>query len=121
MYMEVLTEQDYRIADENGIERLLVYRRVNECGWSVERAITEDVNEKHRPTGAWDRWKEIAEENGVSHQLFRTRLSRGKTEEEAAFEPPRKPRGRVIAKDVLDIPYLTARRAMDCGVMMSAR
>lgn len=113
MYQEVLTENDYRIADENGIERLLAYRRVNECGWSVERAITEDVNDKHRPTGAWERWKQIAEKNGVSHQLFRTRLSRGKSEEAAALEPPRKPRGRAIAKDVLDIPYLVARQTMD--------
>ena len=120
MYREVLTEQDYRVADENGIERLLVYRRVNECGWDVERAITEEVNDKHRPTGAWDRWKQVAQKNGVSHQLFRTRLSRGKTEEEAAFEPPRKPRGRAVAKDVLDIPYLTARQTLDCGVNIHA-
>src|SRR5690606_7631526 len=104
MYMEVLTEQDYRIADENGIERLLVYRRVNECGWNIERAITEGVNEKHRPTGAWDRWKEAAEQNGVSHQLFRTRLSRGKSEEEAALEPPRKSRGRSVTKDPYIVP-----------------
>lgn len=117
MYQEVLTEQDYRIADENGIERLLAYRRVNECGWNIERAITEGVNEKHRPTGAWERWKEAAQRNGVSHQLFRTRLSRGKSEEEAACEPPRKPRGRAVTKEVLDVPYLTARQSMEYEVM----
>ena len=106
MYPEVLTEQDYRIADENGIDRLLVYRRVIECGWCVERAITEEVNEKHRPTGAWDRWKEVALKNGVSHQLFRTRISRGKTEAEAACEPPRRARGRSVARETFGMPHL---------------
>lgn len=115
MYRDVLTDHDYSIAQANGIDRLLVYRRVNEHGWDIERAISEQVNEKHRPTGAWDKWKELAQRNGVSHQLFRTRLSRGKTEEEAACEPPKRARGRAVARETFNIPHFNY--APEYGVM----
>lgn len=105
MYRDVLTDNDYSIAQANGVDRLLVYRRVNEHGWDIERAISEQVNEKHRPTGAWGCWKQIATENGVSHQLFRTRLSRGMTESEAAQTPPRKARGRAVVRETFNIPH----------------
>ena len=82
-----LTEMDYAVAERNGIERLLVYRRVFECGWDAERAINEPVNEKHRPTGEWDKWKGIAV---VSHNTYRVRRSRGMSEEAAALTPKRR-------------------------------
>ena len=89
--MTFISEAEYKVAEANGIDRMLVYRRVNEQGWSNERAITEEVNEKHRATGAWKRWEHMAV---VTYQNFRTRLSRGMSEEMAALTPPRKARGR---------------------------
>lgn len=114
---DYLTEQDYKVAAEHGLERILVYRRVYECGWEVERAVTEPVNEQHRATGAWKQWEHIAI---VTYQNFRTRLSRGWSEQEAALTPPRKPRGRTVSRDALDMPYLVARQAIGEGVMMDA-
>lgn len=114
---DYLTENDYRVAKENGLERILVYRRVYECGWDVERAITEPVNEQHRATGAWEQWKNIAV---VTYQNFRTRLSRGWTEEEAALTPARKPRGRAVERDVFDLPYLIAAQGAMNGVVVDA-
>ena len=81
-----ISESDYQTAEANGIDRMLVYKRVNECNWKLERAITEPVNDKHRATGAWKRWEHIAV---VTYQNFRTRLSRGMSEETAALTPPR--------------------------------
>jgi len=82
-----LTEWHYAEAEQNGIERLLVYRRVIECGWDTERAIREPVNEKNRPTGEWEKWKGIAV---VSHSTYRVRRSRGMSEEAAALTPIRR-------------------------------
>lgn len=95
----------YRVAAENGLSRDLVYGRINESSWDAERAVTEACNEKHRATGAWERWKDIAV---VNYQLFRTRLSRGKTEEQAALEPAKKARGRAVAKEQIDLALLAA-------------
>lgn len=82
-----LTECDYKIANENGIDRLLVYRRVYECGWEIERAITERVNDKYSPTGEWHKWKDVAV---VSHGTYRVRRMRGMTEAEAALTPKKR-------------------------------
>lgn len=107
-----LTEDKYEIAEENGISRKVVFRRVVENGWDITRAITEPVNTKHHPTGAWERWQHVAV---VSYQNFRTRLSRGWTEAEAALTPARKPRGIGVRK-AQDFAYLYA--AMDREVAL---
>lgn len=98
---DYLTEEDYETARKNGIHYNLAYNRVYVYGWEPERAITEPPFEMNKPTGEWDDWKEVCEQNGVSHQLFRTRKSRalkkGMTDEQAAFyaayEPVKKARG----------------------------
>ena len=92
--MNFISEAEYQTAEANGIDRMLVYRRVNEQGWDNERAITEPVNDKHHATGAWKKWEHIAV---VTYQNFRTRLSRGMSEELAALTPPRKARGRACS------------------------
>lgn len=112
---EFLTESDYRIAAENGLDRSLVYRRVNDIGWSIERAIMEPVHQEHRATGAWERWKDVAV---VNYQTFRTRLSRGKSEEMAALTPAKKPRGRTAHP--VDMSYLTAQSQLEEGMTYNA-
>lgn len=99
-----LTMQDFEIADSNGIKRKSVERRVYDFGWEIERAITEPINERHYATGAWSRWESIAV---VTYQNFRTRLSRGWNEHDAALTPPNKPRGRSTNLETYDLPYLT--------------
>ena len=111
MYL-ALTEETYKIAEENGIRRDLVYRRVIENGWDVSRAIIEPINTKNHATGAWKRWEHISV---VTYQNFRTRLSRGWTEAEAALTPARKPRGIGVRK-AQDFAYLYA--AMDREVSL---
>lgn len=115
MMDEFLAESDYRIAAENGLDRNLVYRRVYENGWSVERAITEPVHEENRATGAWARWKDVAV---VNYQTFRTRLSRGKNEEEAALTPAKMPRGRTVQP--VNTAYLVAQSQLQEGMTYDA-
>lgn len=38
MYNEVITDEQYLIANKNGISRRNVYQRVNEYGWPIEKA-----------------------------------------------------------------------------------
>ncbi|WMW41378.1 hypothetical protein RE433_29000 (plasmid) [Bacillus cereus] len=40
IYNEVITDEQYLIANRNGISKKNVYQRVNEYGWSIEKAIT---------------------------------------------------------------------------------
>ena len=51
----------------------------------------------------WDDWKEIAEKNGVSRELFERRIWNGRAnprwgDAEAAMTPPNKWRRRVVYK-----------------------
>jgi hypothetical protein len=39
----------------------------------------------------WEKWREIAEKNGVTKDRFRQRVKSGWTPEEAATTPPLKP------------------------------
>lgn len=84
------------IAHANGIDGILFRKRVK-IGWSEERAATET-----RETGASRRKKESeelrkelspyweqAEANGISFQVFRKRLAKGMSLEEAANRPKR--------------------------------
>lgn len=104
-----LTPQDFEIAEENGIKKKTVERRVMDFGWDIERAITEPVNERSYATGAWAQWEHIA---NVTYQNFRTRLSRGWSEQDAALTPPGKPRGRKVDREVFDTPYLIGKSAV---------
>ncbi len=83
-YNPVPTEKDYDIAARNGISKANVNQRVYGYHWSVERAITEPLQNK--------KGKEnnrhlvcIAEKNGISASTYYRRIrEEGMTEIEAA-------------------------------------
>lgn len=74
---EIITQEDYDKAAEKGITRENVWKRVNNGGWSVERAISEPVLKKGtfaRNSKYGDHVK-IAEANGISYQTFWERVN----------------------------------------------
>lgn len=79
-----LTDEHYRIAEENGIERIRVYQRVNENGWDIQRAITQPVK---RHSTVWREHEELANKNGIKCTTFISRIKKGMTPKEAATTP----------------------------------
>ncbi|MCU5414805.1 hypothetical protein OCE50_28475 [Bacillus wiedmannii] len=82
-YKAVPTEEDYKIAARNGISKANVNQRVYGYHWSVERAITDPLQNKkgkesNRPLVF------IAEQNGISASTFYRRIRNGMSEIEAA-------------------------------------
>ncbi|MDA1920692.1 hypothetical protein [Bacillus cereus group sp. BcHK140] len=83
-YNPVPTDEDYKIAARNGISKANVNQRVYGYHWSIERAITEPLQNK--------KGKEsnrslvcIAEQNGISASTYYRRIrEEGMTEIEAA-------------------------------------
>lgn len=80
--MRYLTDEDYRIAEENGISRRRAYLRYY-GGWSIHRSITEPVGSSRR--SKYHDYKEICEKHGVSYQMFIGRIRKGMKPEEAAI------------------------------------
>lgn len=85
IYNEVITDEQYLIANKNGISKKNVYQRVNEYGWSIEKAITKPLyNTKNRKT---DRnLMLLAELNGINYATYRQRIKDGMDPHEAAVK-----------------------------------
>lgn len=84
--MEYLTPEDIQIAESNGISERLAKQRFYQRMWSRERSITEPLR-----TDLWHKYKATCEKNGISNDVFRRRISRRWTPEEAATRPIPKP------------------------------
>lgn len=82
----VLTKEEYAIALENGISPQTAYSRRERLKWSVEKCITEPVQESVN----WKDWKEIAEKEGITYIRFWRRLKKGMEPMEAATMPTNK-------------------------------
>lgn len=82
--MYELTEEDYKIAESNGISRNTARHRYQYYFWDKDRAITEPVR------GYIDKskWVKIAEKNGVSRATFHYRMWKYKWSEEKAATTP---------------------------------
>ncbi|MEW9139778.1 hypothetical protein [Bacillus wiedmannii] len=80
-----ITDEQYLIANRNGISKKNVYQRVNECGWSIEKAITKPLhNTKNKKT---DRaLMLLAELNGISYDTYKKRIKDGMDPHEAAVK-----------------------------------
>lgn len=83
-YNSVPKEEDYKIAARNGISKANVNQRVYGYHWSVERAITEPLqNKKGKESNRSLVF--IAEQNGISASTYYRRIrEEGMTEIEAA-------------------------------------
>lgn len=78
--MEYLTEEDFAVAKANGVPYGVAYNRYYSLGWSVKRATTEPVEDKH----GWSKWRKKALKNGVNYATYRHRVKVGCTHKEAA-------------------------------------
>lgn len=100
-----LTDEDYKKAEENGINRNNAYARFYVYGWSVEDTISKPV--KDLKDTAWHKHKELAEKNGIKQNTFYGRIHKGMTPYEAATTPKKKFGGfagkRVITDEMIAI------------------
>lgn len=86
----IFTKEQLVTARENGIRPETAYGRVKRLGWSIEDAISKPVlvnGERYlrkKPNEAM----QTAVSNGISEQLFRERVARGWSKEEASTMPP---------------------------------
>lgn len=78
------TYADIDAAKEKGILPATFKKRVESYGWSIEKAINTPVKEKRIYD---EELRKKANENGISDQLFYSRVRNGFTEEDAANTP----------------------------------
>lgn len=80
-----LTDNDYKTAMENGLDKSTVYERVKK-GWTVEDSITRPFNQRPTP---YREWLDRAIKNGIKPKTFAARRKRGWSLEEACTKPTR--------------------------------
>lgn len=85
--MDYLQDEDYEIAEANGIPKANAYHRFYYSGWDKQRAITEPIHHTKHGT-LWKDHKEQCESLGIKQRAFYRRVERGMTPEEAASLPP---------------------------------
>ena len=76
--MIYITDKDYEIAESNGINRKLLYTRVYQLGWELERAITQ------KPRARGVSMFQLARDNGIPLNLYYKRVHEGWSPIEAA-------------------------------------
>lgn len=80
-----LTDEDYVIAEANGISKDNAYQRVYTYGWDVEKAITEPLKRQIDIKSQWEKYKDASK---VAKSTFYGRLAKGWESEKAALTPP---------------------------------
>lgn len=78
-----ITPGDYAVAAERGICARTLESRVRMLGWDVDRAISEPPQVQR----SYPEWRELANQNGVSNEVFYDRIRRGWDPELAATTP----------------------------------
>lgn len=80
-----ISDEEYELAADFGINRNLLNARIRKLGWDRHKALTEPV--KKRASNA--KWKEQAEANGICYSTFINRVHvLGWDREVAATKPP---------------------------------
>lgn len=80
-----LQPEHYNIAEQNGISKELLEKRIFYYGLTAEEACNKPVDTRCHKTGRWGRWKEKAV---VSYKTFSSRINfLGWDEERAAMTP----------------------------------
>ena len=83
-YDSYITEEEYKIAEANGIDRRTLEDRIRRQFWDKKRAISQLKRER----GKYTKWYKIAESNGISRGTFIYRVNMcGWDHERAATEP----------------------------------
>ncbi|PFE90292.1 hypothetical protein CN325_27500 [Bacillus thuringiensis] len=82
-----IEKEDYQAAEKNGIGYNMLYRRVYQMGWNVDKAINTPPRKYQFRE---QKWLRIALENGVKKKTFLTRVYKGMSPEEAAKKPVKK-------------------------------
>lgn len=83
IYNYYITPEEYIIASNNGISRDLVNKRVRSYGWNKLKAITIAP----KPVKKYSKEIiELAESNGISIDVFYSRVKYGWSQERAATE-----------------------------------
>jgi lambda repressor-like predicted transcriptional regulator len=102
-----LTKEDYATAKANGISHGMLYNRYYRLDYDLDRAVTEPPGSYKRITPnmkEWERWKHVAETNGITRQMFFNRLNsttmKDWTPEEAATVPKGQKRGTTLTPEL---------------------
>ncbi len=83
-YDSYITEEEYKIAEANGIDKRTLEDRIRKQFWEKKRAISQPKRER----GKYTKWYKIAESNGISRGTFIARVNEGGWScERAATEP----------------------------------
>lgn len=87
--MIFITDEQYEIADSNGISKHIVYTRVFQHGWDIEKAIVVPVTPRaYRARKHPKKYTDMAIANGISLCTFYTRLKKGWGYEKASTIKP---------------------------------
>lgn len=85
-YPPVPTQQDYEIAEKNGIPKKNVNQRVQFLGWTIEKSIAEPIFKSARTK--YKGYVEQAERNGIPYKTFVARVNELKWTLEEAMNTP---------------------------------
>lgn len=81
--MDYLTDEDYIIAEKNGISHQRAYDRFYINGWDKQRAITQPL----KKVSIWEQYRDKCESHGIAKPTFYYRINNGLSPEEAATFP----------------------------------
>ena len=85
--MKYLTDEDYKIAESNGINRDAAYKRFYNIGWSKEKAITIPLGATKKPPFTEEEYR-IARNNGIKQSTVSNRYyALGWDKEKCITEP----------------------------------
>jgi hypothetical protein len=88
------TPQHFAIAEGNGISKGTVKSRIYKLGWTIQEAITVPVRKALKKPEGYDKYYQLAIQNGLSRITFRDRIRNGWDLEEAATKSPLDSRNR---------------------------
>lgn len=81
-----LTEEEYELAETNGVSREMAFKRVNSYGWDRRKAVTRKPITKR---GTYTEYVKRAVVNGINKRAFYHRIDRGWDPEKACTEKAR--------------------------------
>lgn len=81
-----LTPQLYKEAENRGISRWAVEKRVYRHGWTVDEAINTPIRKWDEKPEGFDEWLKVALTNGIAESTCRSRVRGGWSLEDAAQE-----------------------------------